>query len=96
MERILEGIKVVNIGYNLPAPLAASKLVKLGAQVIKIEPPNGDPFHHFCSSWYKEMTINQKIITLDLKTNHGKKRLQAYLEDSDLFLTSSRPSSLIR
>jgi alpha-methylacyl-CoA racemase len=96
VNQTLQGIKIVNIGYNLPAPLAASKLAKLGANVIKVEPIGGDPFKKFCPDWYQELVTGQQIINLDLKTTEGIDILQTQLKNCDIFLTSSRMSSLSR
>lgn len=96
MGKPLSGFKAVNIGYNLPAPLAASKLSIQGAQVIKIEPPNGDPFQEFCLPWYMKLVEGQEIVRLDLKTQLGRDTLHSYLESSDILITSSRLTSLSR
>ena len=42
-ERPLAGIRVVSVAVNLPGPLAAARLAEFGAEVVKIEPPTGDP-----------------------------------------------------
>ena len=42
--KLLSDMCVVTLGLNLPGPLAAKRLGELGATVIKIEPPTGDPF----------------------------------------------------
>lgn len=96
MEKLLSGFRAVNIGYNLPAPLAASKIAKLGAHVTKIEPPNGDPFQEFCQPWYTSLVEEQEIVRLDLKAQQGREILHTYLGKADLLITSSRPSSLSR
>jgi len=96
VERNLKGIKVINIGYNLPAPLAASKLANWGAHVLKIEPPGGDPLKEFCPAWYLAMVEKQEIINLDLKTKNGLRQLYDHLTKCDIFLTSSRLSSIDR
>jgi alpha-methylacyl-CoA racemase len=41
---LLKGKKIVSLAMNLPEPLAAARLRKLGASVVKVEPPGGDPF----------------------------------------------------
>jgi crotonobetainyl-CoA:carnitine CoA-transferase CaiB-like acyl-CoA transferase len=96
MNELLTDFKVINIGYNLPSPLAASKLSMLGAKVLKIEPPTGDPLQQFCAEWYEELTINQEVIRLDLKTPDGQEHLHSYMENCDLLMTSGRLSSLTR
>ena len=43
MEEILNGVRILSLAINLPGPLAASRLAALGATVIKVEPPSGEP-----------------------------------------------------
>jgi len=92
----LRGIKVVNLSLNLPGPAAASKLSNLGASVTKVEPPDEDPFKGYCPSWYKAMCMKQNVIHLDLKTAKGRDDMENLMKESDLFLTSFRPSALDR
>ncbi|NIV11612.1 MAG: CoA transferase, partial [Aliifodinibius sp.] len=68
-------------GFNLPVPLASSRLTELGAQVIKIEPPNGDPFKKFCPQWYEEIILGQEVYQVNLKSNPGKAKLHKFLEE---------------
>lgn len=96
IKKVLSGQKIINIGTNLPAPLAASKLTEMGALVIKIEPPSEDPLQNICPDWYQLLIAGQKVIKLDLKTKSGLKHLHQHLEESDLFLSSSRLSALER
>ena len=92
----LSGIKIVNLGFNLPGPLAALHLQKLGATVTKINPPHGDPLLAVSPEFYHFLCENQKTLTLDLKNEDDRKKLDQYLSDSDLLLTSLRPESLGR
>lgn len=92
----LYGIKVVSLSQNLPGPIAARRLKDMGASVTKIEPPGGDPFARMCPLWYKNLNEGHKILHLDLKTEAGSRELDHHLQDCDIFLTSIRPSSLIR
>ncbi len=94
--RVLANIKVVTIALNLPGPLAAKRLADLGANVIKIEPPSGDPFKHYVENWYQDMNQGQTIITLDLKTEQGQSRLRKLLQESALLITAQRPMALER
>jgi crotonobetainyl-CoA:carnitine CoA-transferase CaiB-like acyl-CoA transferase len=90
----LHGIKAVNLSLNLPGPAAALKLSQLGASVIKIEPPEGDPFSEYCLSWYEALCVKQTVLRLDLKTAMGRDKIDHLLKESDLILTSFRPSAL--
>lgn len=93
---LLQGLKIVNTGLNAPAPIAASRLARMGATVIKIEPPSGDPLQKFAAHWYKELCAGQSVRVLDLKSEEGRHNLDAILDDADLLLASFRPSALAR
>jgi alpha-methylacyl-CoA racemase len=92
----LRRIRVVTLAVNAPAPTAAARLAELGAQVVKVEPPAGDPMQHYCPGWYRELNRNQKILMLNLKQPRDRARLDRLLEKSDLLLTASRPAALER
>ncbi len=92
----LQGIKVVTLAVNLPGPAAASRLCQLGAEVLKVEPPAGDPLAHMSQSWYRALAAGQKLISLDLKKEPDRAELERILEQSDLLLTSMRPDALAR
>ena len=92
----LDGIRVVTIAQNVPGPLAAARIRKAGAEVIKIEPPAGDPFLALSPAWHAEMHEGISIERLDLKAEEGRARLTVLLADTDVFITSQRPSALAR
>lgn len=92
----LKGITVLSTALNIPGPVAACRLRELGAEVIKVEPPAGDPLEALAPSWYRELAAGQEILRLDLKTPEGQGHLADRLADVDLLLTSQRPSSLSR
>lgn len=93
---LLQGLRVVTLAPNLPGPAAAARLVELGADVIKIEPPGGDPMAGFNPVWYEELHRNQTRYTLDLKQDQQRETLHRYLREADLLITSSRPAALQR
>ncbi|WP_460467708.1 CoA transferase [Calidifontibacter terrae] len=90
----LNGVRVVSLAINLPGPAAAARLVALGATVVKIEPPQGDPLAFGAPDYYRELAAGQEIVTADLKTAVGQELVWQRLADADLLLTSSRPSAL--
>ena len=92
----LKGIRVVTLALNVPGPVAASRLVELGAEGIKVEPPSGDPLRAVAAPWYGVLTRNQTVVTLDLKHEDDHRKLDGYLEQAGLLLTSFRPSALRR
>jgi len=94
--RPLAGMRVVSIAVNLPGPLACARLHTLGASVVKVEPPAGDPLAGFSRAWYDELAHGQRIAPLDLKAEEGRAALGELLADADLLVTSSRPGALAR
>ena len=95
-ERPLKGTRLVTLALNVPGPVAASRLVKLGAKAIKVEPPSGDPLSRVAASWYDSLTQDQTVVTLDLKNSRDWDELDRSLSEADLLLTSFRPSALRR
>jgi len=92
----LHGFCVLNLALNLPGPAAAQRLQALGAEVIKVEPPSGDPMATYSPAWYREMAAGQAVVVLDLKAPEGRTHLHALLAEADLLITSFRPSALVR
>ena len=93
---MLQGTRLVTLAQNVPGPAAASRLQDFGASVVKIEPPNGDPLASANSAWYGALIAGQEVVRLDLKDAPDRARLDEYLAEADVLLTSSRPSSLAR
>ena len=94
--RTLAGIRVLTLGVNLPAPLAAARLQQLGATVVKVEPPHGDPLAAAQPDWYRTLHEGQQVVGLDLKQAGDRARLEELLAGTDLMLTSYRPPALGR
>ena len=92
----LAGTRVVSLAVNLPGPLAASRLREMGAEVIKVEPPSGDPLDAAAPRWYAELTEGQTVMCLDLKDLRERAKLDIELAQSDVLITSYRPSALQR
>jgi crotonobetainyl-CoA:carnitine CoA-transferase CaiB-like acyl-CoA transferase len=94
--RPAEGVRVLTLAINLPGPLAAAQLSRLGATVVKIEPPAGDPLAHASPRWYELLHEAQTVLPLDLKGDAGRQQLEHWLGRSDLLLTATRPAALRR
>ncbi len=93
---LLAGVVVVSLAINLPGPLTAARLSKLGAQVTTVLPPSGDPLQLYQPEWFADLHAGHDLVTLDLKSTDGISELDALLAQADLLITSSRPSSLAR
>ncbi len=87
---------IVSLAANVPGPVAAARLRELGARVIKVEPPFGDPLAGAASAWYGDLHQGVDIRTLNLKEAADRAALDSLLAGADLLLTSSRPSALAR
>jgi len=92
----LDGIRVLNLALNLPGPAAARRFHELGAEVIKVEPPAGDPMKRYHSAWYLEMAAGHAVVRIDLKTEEGRACIHQLLADADLLITATRPVALSR
>jgi crotonobetainyl-CoA:carnitine CoA-transferase CaiB-like acyl-CoA transferase len=92
----LDDIHVLSLAVNLPGPVAAARLQRLGAAVVTIEPPDGDPLEAACPQWYRALRQGQEVLRLDLKEDAGRARLHEHLARADLLLTAVRPAALQR
>ena len=92
----LAGTKVVTIAFNLPGPVAVSQLDRWGAQVMKVEPPSGDPLALRCPDFYRHLLGKQQVVRLNLKDASQRSQLDEHLAAADLLITSTLPASLAR
>lgn len=101
MSKPLEGIKVVEVAMWAFVPACGGMLSDLGADVIKVEPPSGDPLRGLQIgaigggggidlSW-ESYNRGKRSITLDLKQPEGREVLMKLCEDADVFLTNLLP-----
>lgn len=101
--RPLEGVRVIEVGMNTVAPLAARQLGALGADVIKVEPPTGDtnrqtpPLREDGESYvYAISNTDKRGIVLDLKRESERQVLLDLLASADVLLENLKPGSLTR
>jgi len=92
----LAGVEVVTIAVNLPGPVAAARLAALGAHVVKVEPPSGDPLSTYTRGAYDELCVGQDVVAVDLKSPQGQAELHRLLERTDVLLSSHRRAALTR
>jgi crotonobetainyl-CoA:carnitine CoA-transferase CaiB-like acyl-CoA transferase len=98
---VLKGIRVVELGTMITAPLAGMMLADLGADVVKVERPDGgDPFRSFRGGLYSPHFIafnrNKRSVALDLQTSAGKASLRALLAKADVLLDNYRSGVMDR
>lgn len=94
--KLLRGMQVLVLAVNVPGPAAAARLHELGATVIKIEPPEGDPLAEANQDWYEALVSGLNVVQLNLKETYDRTRLDALLGETDLLVTAIRPSALER
>ena len=99
-DRPLEGLRVVEMGQLLAGPFAGTVLGYFGAEVIKVEPPTGDPIRQWrevrdgMSLWYHSLARNKKSVTLDLKSDKGRKIAFDLLTKADVVVENFRPGAM--
>ena len=92
----LRGVRVLSLALNLPGPAALMRLAQMGAACTKVNPPAGDPMQHYTPEGYELLHKGVKHKTLDLKTAAGQAALHKLLPQTDVLLTSFRPSALTK
>jgi alpha-methylacyl-CoA racemase len=99
----LAGLKVLDLSMYIPGPLATLWLSDLGAEVVKVESPAGDPMRTMgpvdedgTTAFYKLANANKIIVTLDLKSGEGKARFAELVAKADVLLEGFRPGVMDR
>jgi crotonobetainyl-CoA:carnitine CoA-transferase CaiB-like acyl-CoA transferase len=101
MKAPLSGVRVIELTTMITGPFAGMMLADLGADVIKVENPNGgDPFRSFRGGLYSPhfcgYNRNKRSIVLDLRAPDGGAALERLVERSDVLLENFRPGVLDR
>lgn len=97
--RPLAGIRVVEMTHMIMGPSCGMFLALLGAEVIKVEPPEGDKTRHLTGmgrGFYPTFNRGKKSITLDLKQDAGRAALHRLLDGADVFIENFRDRSLAK
>lgn len=96
----LAGIRVLDATSNIAGPFGGAILADLGAEVIKIETPSGDPSRSMApiegdrSAYFHIVNRNKSAESIDLKTTAGAARLDELMKKADVFLTNFLPDRL--
>ncbi|RIV16573.1 CoA transferase [Alicyclobacillaceae bacterium I2511] len=94
---LLQGIRVLDFTSLLPGPYAGLRLSDLGAQVVKVEPPGGDPARYMGDALagggvvFLANNRNKGSVVLDMKTPTGREQALALARDADVVLEGFRP-----
>lgn len=98
----LSGIKVVDLSLFLPGPMLTMMMADHGAEVIKVEPPAGDPARQMepveagQSVWFRNLNRGKSSLALDLKSDAGRDELWALLDEADVMIEGFRPGVMKR
>jgi crotonobetainyl-CoA:carnitine CoA-transferase CaiB-like acyl-CoA transferase len=100
----LSGLRVVELGVWVAAPAAGALLADWGADVIKVEPPSGDPMRNafgslgigkdFPNPAFAQDNRGKRSVVLDLRQPENRDRLEQLVGTADAFLTNLRPDAL--
>lgn len=99
-QRPLTGLKIIELGQLIAGPFAAKILAEFGADVIKIEPPTGDPLrqwryvHDGTSVWWAAHARNKRSITLDLRQPEAQEVVRRLVADADIVIENFRPGAM--
>src|SRR5256885_14323221 len=97
----LEGIRVIEVGNFMAAPFCAMQLADLGADVVKVENPDGGdltrlsgPFIDGESSPFVRLNRNKRSLALDLKSQRGKAVFRKLADQADIVVENLRPGTM--
>src|SRR5579859_599628 len=92
MSSALEGVRVVDLSRGIAGPLAAMLLADFGADVVKIEPPDGDPARALPG--FAVWNRNKRSVVLDPNLSAGRRRLAEFLAGADVCVVSQPGAAL--
>lgn len=93
MPPLLSGLRVLDLTRNLPGPFATRLLADLGATIVKVEPPEGDPARPL-AALFEALNHGKECRTIDFRSSADLNRLRAWVQETDVLLDSFRPGVL--
>ncbi len=97
MQQVLRGVKIVEQGTFITGPCAGMMLADLGADVIKIESPGGDPYRSYQGGLYsphfQAYNRNKRSVVCDLKQNGDRELFERLIVDADVYIQNFRPGT---
>lgn len=94
----LAGLRVIELGQLIAGPFATRTLADFGAEVIKVEPPQGgDPLrqwrmlHNGTSVWWQVQSRNKKSVALDLKDEASRAAVRRLIDEADVLVENFKP-----
>jgi crotonobetainyl-CoA:carnitine CoA-transferase CaiB-like acyl-CoA transferase len=94
MMRPLEGIRIIDLTHALAGPVCTYQLALLGADVVKIENPDGgDDFRHFSKGAFDAVNGGKQSLTLNFKDERARSVLATLLRDADVLVDNFKPGT---
>jgi len=90
----LAGLLVVDLTRYLPGPFASRELLRLGARVVRLEAPGGDPLRELAPAWHEALNAGKESVVCDLKADPARGR--KLCAGADVVLESFRPGVVER
>ncbi len=97
----LQGLRVLELGQLVAAPSVGRILADFGANVVKVEPPSGDPLRHWgngpsgASWWWQSQARNKRLIAIDLHQAEGRDVVRDLACRCDVLVENFRPGTLL-
>src|ERR1700730_6161433 len=100
MTSVLQGVRVIEQGTFITGPCAGMMLADLGADVIKVESPEGDPYRSYQGDHYsphfQAYNRNKRSIAFDLKQSGERAVFDGLVREADVFIQNFRPGTATR
>lgn len=104
MSKPLEGVRVIDMSHVIAGPLASFYLAQLGAEVIKVEPPQGGevmrvgkmPAEGDTPAGYVALNAGKRSLALDIRTPQGAQTVRDLAQTADVFIENFRPGVVAR
>jgi crotonobetainyl-CoA:carnitine CoA-transferase CaiB-like acyl-CoA transferase len=102
LTRSLQGLRVLDFSTTIAGPHCSRMLADMGAEVIKIEPADGEtmrtrpPVRNGCSSVFGQLNVGKKSLVLDLKSPQGIEIIRRLVADADILVENFRPGVMHR
>src|ERR1700735_5638073 len=94
MPGVFDGLRVLDLSWGITGPMTTMLLVDNGAQVTRIEPPEGDPFSQ--QSGYRVWNRGKRSARLDLRSDEGRQRFSSLARTADIVVDSFAPGTTAR
>ena len=94
MTQIFEGLRIIDLTQGMAGPLATMILADYGAEVIRLEPPGGDPWWELPA--YRLWNRGKKSVALDWSSALGREQARRLVEGADIFIESLQPGEAAR